>query len=80
MPPYQVGDPMNILYGYRFAGVNTANGYPMYYKADGRLVVRNVPNGAYYFIKDASDGSITTANQTSMTFNDRTNLGQSVPT
>ena len=76
----QVGDPMNILYGYRFAGVNTANGYPMYYKADGRLVVRNVPNGAYYFIKDASDGSITTANQTSMTFNDRTNLGQSVPT
>lgn len=76
----RVGDPINIIHGYRFAGVNTANGYPMYYKADGRLVVRNVPNGAYYYIKDANDGTITSANQTSMTFNDRTNLGQANPT
>lgn len=76
----RVGDPINIIYGYQYAGVNTANGYPMYYKADGRLVVRNVPNGAYYFIKDASDGTIAAANQTSMTFNDRRNLGQSIPT
>jgi TonB-dependent starch-binding outer membrane protein SusC len=76
----RVGDPLNIIYGYRFAGVNIANGYPMYYKADGRLVVRNVPNGAYYFINDAKDGTITAANQTSMTFNDRTRLGESVPT
>jgi TonB-dependent starch-binding outer membrane protein SusC len=76
----RVGDPVNIIYGYKYAGVNTANGFPMYYKADGSLVVHNIPNGAYYFIKDASDGSITTANQTSMTFADRTNLGESLPT
>jgi TonB-dependent starch-binding outer membrane protein SusC len=76
----RVGDPVNIIYGYKYAGVNTANGFPMYYKADGSLVVHNIPNGAYYFIKDASDGSITSANQTSMTFADRTNLGESLPT
>lgn len=76
----RVDDPVNIIYGYRYAGVNTANGYPMYYKADGKLVVRNVPNGAYYFIKDAGDGTIATANQTSMSFADRTNLGDPNPT
>ena len=48
-----------LLNGYRFAGVNTANGYPMYYKADGKLVVRNIPNGGYYFIKDAGDATIS---------------------
>jgi len=76
----RVGDPVNILYGYQFAGVNTANGYPMYYKDSGKLVVHNIPTGAYYYIKDASDGSITTANQTSLTFADRTNLGEALPT
>ena len=77
----RVGDPVNIIYGYRFAGVNTANGYPMYYKADGSLVLHNIPNGGYYFIKSADDpGTITTANQTSLTFNDRTDLGQAIPT
>jgi hypothetical protein len=76
----RVGDPINIIHGYRYAGVNTANGYPMYLKADGRMVVRNVPTGAYYFIKDANDGTIAAANQTSMTFNDRANLGEANPT
>ncbi len=76
----RVGDPINILYGYRYAGVNTANGFPMYYKADGKLVVRNVSNGAYYFIQDANDGTIAAANQTSLSFADRANLGEVVPT
>jgi TonB-linked SusC/RagA family outer membrane protein len=75
----RVGDPVNIIYGYRFAGVNTANGYPMYYKADGSLVVHNIPTGAYYVIKDANDGTVT-GTQTSLTFADRTKLGESLPT
>lgn len=76
----RVGDPINILYGYRSAGVNTATGYPMYYKADGRLVIHNIANGSYYFINDANDGNMLPANVTSLTFADRTNLGEAVPT
>lgn len=76
----RVGDPINILYGYEYAGVNTANGYPMYYKADGRLVVHNIPTGAYYFISGPNDGTINAANVTTLTTADKTNLGQAVPT
>jgi hypothetical protein len=51
----------------------------MYYKADGSLVVHNIPTGAYYVIKDANDGTVT-GTQTSLTFADRTKLGESLPT
>ncbi|MGE5521103.1 MAG: SusC/RagA family TonB-linked outer membrane protein [Candidatus Dadabacteria bacterium] len=76
----RVGDPINILYGYNYAGVNTATGYPMYYKADGKLVMHNIPTGAYYYINDANDGNIVPANATSMAFADRTKLGEATPT
>jgi len=76
----RVGDPINIIYGYRSAGVNTATGNPMYYKADGRLVMHNIPNNTFYYINDKNDGTIVPANATSMTFADRTNLGQGIPT
>jgi TonB-linked SusC/RagA family outer membrane protein len=75
----RVGDPINIIYGYQSAGVNTATGNPMYYKNDGRLVVHNIANNTFYFIKDKNDGTIVPANATSMTFADRTNLGQGIP-
>lgn len=74
----RVGDPINIIHGFRFAGVNTANGFPMYYKADGRLVVHSSTNGQYYFISGPNDPNVT-ANVTTLTFDDRANLGQGVP-
>jgi len=76
----RVGDPINIIYGYKWAGVNTANGNPMYYKADGRLVQHNIANNTFYFISGPNDGTISAANATTMTFGDRQNLGQGVPT
>ena len=75
----RVGDPINIIYGYQWAGVNTANGNPMYYKADGRLVQHNIANNTFYYITGPNDGSTTPANATTMTFGDRQNLGQGVP-
>ncbi len=75
----RVGDPINIIYGYRSAGVNTANGNPMYYKADGRLVQHNIANNTFYYITGPNDGSTTPANATTMTFGDRQNLGQGIP-
>lgn len=76
----RVGDPINIIYGYRSAGVNTANGNPMYYKADGKLVVHNIPNNTFYYINGPNDGTISSANATTLTFADRANLGQGIPT
>lgn len=76
----KVGEPINIIYGYQSAGVNTANGFPMYYKADGRLVVHSSVNGRYYYINNPNDGNLATANETVLTFDDRQNLGQGVPT
>jgi TonB-linked SusC/RagA family outer membrane protein len=76
----RVGDPINIIHGYEYAGVNTANGYPMYYKADGRLVTHNVVNGLYYFVNNGNDGNLLSTNATSMGFADRKNLGQGIPT
>ncbi len=77
---YRVGDPINIIYGYKSAGVNTANGNPMYFKGDGRLVMHNIPNNTFYFINNKNDGTISPANATTMTFADRQNLGQGIPT
>ncbi len=76
----RVGDPINIIHGYQYAGVNTANGFPMYYKADGKLVTHNVENGLYYFVNGPNDGSLLPANATTMGFADRQNLGQGIPT
>ncbi|HEX4875415.1 MAG TPA: hypothetical protein VFV31_02005, partial [Chitinophagaceae bacterium] len=75
----QVGQPINFIWGYQWAGVNTANGNPMYYKADGRLVQHNIANNTFYFISGPSDGTINPANATTMTIGDRQNLGQGVP-
>lgn len=34
----RVGESMNALWGYRYWGVNSANGNPVYYKSNGTLV------------------------------------------
>ncbi len=74
----RVGDPINIIYGLRYAGVNTANGNPMYFNATNQLIQHNIANGAYYFANSKNDPTLGA--QTSLTFNDRANLGLAIPT
>ena len=74
----RVGDPINILYGLRSAGVNSANGNPMYFNAANQLIQHNIANGAYYFANGKNDPTLGA--QTSLTFNDRANLGLAIPT
>ncbi len=76
----KVGEPMNIIYGYQSAGVNSANGNPMYYKADGRLVQHNIANNTFYYATGKDDNTFPAANATTMTFNDRVKLGEGIPT
>lgn len=78
----RVGDPIDILYGNVWAGVNSANGHPMYVKADGSLVQLNLsPGGSiggYYVASSKSDPTLGATS--SLTFNDRQKLGVSTPT
>lgn len=74
----RVGDPINILYGLRWAGVNSATGNPMYIKADGTLVQHNVSTNVFHVATSKDDPNLGA--QTSLTFNDRANLGLAIPT
>lgn len=53
------GLPINSLYGYQWAGVNSANGNPVWYKADGTTLVQgNIANSSYFGANSLSDGSL----------------------
>jgi TonB-linked SusC/RagA family outer membrane protein len=78
----RVGDPMNIIYGNTWAGVNSANGHPLYVKANGTLVQLNLsPGGSIgaYYVAAAKDNPALGA-ASSLLFADRTNLGNPTPT
>ena len=74
----RVGESLNSIYGYQFAGVNTGNGNPVYYNAAGKLVQRNVSNGIYYFANSMSDPALGAA--TTLTTADKKILGSAQPT
>jgi len=80
----QVNDPINILWGYRSGGVNSANGNPLFYKADGSLVQVNLSKitgfttGGVYAASSKNDGTLGAAS--SLTAADKANLGNSTPT
>ena len=77
-----VGQPMNVIYGYNYAGVNTANGNPMWYKADGSLVQLNLTSSlgtvgrVYVATKDVAALGATS----SLAASDKVILGQGIPT
>lgn len=73
----RVGEPINALYGYRFAGVNSTNGNPVYYKADGSLVMGNITNASYFTVTDVNGAQGAAS---SLTGNDRFILGNTLPT
>lgn len=76
----QVGQPINIIHGYRWAGVNTSTGNPMYYNAKNELVQHSTSNGnnGYYLAKSMDDAVLGASSP--LTFNDRAVLGKAIPT
>lgn len=77
----RVGEPINSFYGFRYAGVNSGNGNPMWYKADGSLVQYNAANGAaagYYLVVKADDPTLGARSTLAAT--DRFVIGSPVPT
>lgn len=72
------GESINSLYGYRYFGVNKANGNPVYYKADGSLVQGNLGTQTYA-VYDAADPA-NVAKSASLGSADKTVLGNTLPT
>ncbi len=74
----RVGDPINILYGYTYAGVNASNGNPVYINAAGQYIQHSIPSGNYNIITDKN--ATTLGASSPLTFNDKSNLGNPTPT
>ena len=72
------GESMNALWGYRYAGVNKANGNPMYYKADNSIIQGNPVDSKYYAYDPANPGDMSTG--ASLSSSDKAILGNSLPT
>jgi len=74
----RVGQPINGIFGYTYAGVNSGNGNPMYLKADGKLIQGNIPTSTYREVVKADDPTLGAA--TTLGASDRSILGNVNPT
>lgn len=74
----RVGQPINAIFGYTYAGVNSGNGNPMFVKANGTLIQGNITNSTYYDVVKSNDPALGTA--TTLGATDRTVLGNPIPT
>lgn len=76
----RVGFPVNGLYGYNWAGVNAANGNPMWYKADGSMVQWNnaLTGTGFYYALSKNDPNLGAA--TTLAITDRNIQGNAIPT
>ena len=74
----RTGDPINILWGWGYAGVNSSNGFPVYTNAAGQFVQQNSTTGAYNILPSKDDP--TAGVSSPLTFDDKKNLGVTTPT
>jgi TonB-dependent starch-binding outer membrane protein SusC len=75
----RVGQSINAIYGYKYAGVNSGNGNAMWFKEDGSLVQYNNVSGAaagYYGVIKADDPALGPAT----TLGNRYIIGSPIPT
>ncbi|BAV07811.1 TonB-linked outer membrane protein, SusC/RagA family [Filimonas lacunae] len=72
------GLPLYAMIGYRYAGVNKANGNPLYYKGDGRLIQGDIASQKYYYANSKED--VTLTDVTTLTDADKVVLGNPTPT
>ncbi|QNK64803.1 TonB-dependent receptor [Pedobacter sp. PAMC26386] len=75
---FRVGLPRNENFLYQSAGVNPANGNPLFIKANGQMVQGNIPNTTYYNYDPKNPGDLSTQN--SLTSADRMPSGTYSPT
>jgi TonB-linked SusC/RagA family outer membrane protein len=72
------GESVNALYGYRYAGVNPANGNPMYYLKDNTIIQGNIADSKYYEYNSSNPAELGAPSN--LTADDKAILGNSIPT
>jgi TonB-linked SusC/RagA family outer membrane protein len=71
------GESMRSLFGYIYKGVNMANGFPMYQKADGAIIQGN-PNDSKYYLYNPEDPGVL-GDVSSLSADDKVVLGNTIP-
>lgn len=72
------GESIRSVYGYDYVGVNEANGFPIYRKADGTLVQGDYASQSYVVYDPANPADISQAS--SLVAADKIIFGSSLPT
>ena len=72
------GESLNSLYGWKYWGVNSANGNPVYFKADGSLVQGNINSSTYVVFDPANPSNVATT--ATLTQADKQLQGNTLPT
>ena len=72
------GESPNSIFGFKYFGVNPANGNPVYYKSDGSLVQGNIDTGLYRVFNPANPADVSVASTLSAA--DKSILGNVLPT
>jgi TonB-linked SusC/RagA family outer membrane protein len=75
----RVGESYNAIFGYDYIGVNSANGNPLYKKADGQIVQANIPTSSYVAYNNEDPGNVSVA-AVQLGNVDKKILGASLPT
>ncbi|MBC9931356.1 SusC/RagA family TonB-linked outer membrane protein [Chitinophaga qingshengii] len=75
----RVGNSVGEFYGYVSKGVNTANGNPLWEKADGSIVQGDFKSG-YYYAYDPAKPEDMSKRAEALTATDKRVLGQATPT
>lgn len=71
------GESMRSLYGYVYEGVNMANGFPMYRKADGKIIQGNPNDSRYYEYNESNPATLGAVSN--LTADDKVVLGNTIP-
>lgn len=71
------GEPLYSIYVHRYAGVNMANGNPMYYKKDGSIVQCNPIDGKYYVYDPSNPNDMSRENN--LLDEDKEIIGTTIP-
>ena len=73
----RVGEPIGALYGWESAGVNPANGNPLYNTPDRGIIQGNPDDNSYYLYDPANPLELTPT--TALGQNDKKVIGQTLP-
>ncbi|HRN47246.1 MAG TPA: TonB-dependent receptor [Niabella sp.] len=75
----RINNPIGSFFGYEYAGVNPANGNPLWVKGDGTLVQGDFRTSRYYSYDPSNPGDMSKA-AAALTFTDKKILGSANPT